>query len=185
MFEITRDDIAALNDEDLRTMIGLLCEAELRRANLPVSAVTWGGNQTAKDGGLDVLVAFLPEARLAGFIPRPATGFQVKKPDMPASEVAKEMKPGGVLRPVIEELAAESGAYAGLLRWSTPPGGAPPRLSNLTPSRATCHRQALFRPGLKVLPVLRPLLVSVANLYAIPSLQMSENTCPSIRYNSS
>lgn len=54
MFEITRDDIAALNDEDLRTLIGLLCEADLRRANLPVSAATWGGNQAAKDGGLDV-----------------------------------------------------------------------------------------------------------------------------------
>jgi len=34
MFEITREDIAALNDEDLRSLIGLLCEAELRRANL-------------------------------------------------------------------------------------------------------------------------------------------------------
>ena len=44
MFEIKRDDIAALYDEDLRMLIGLLCEAELRRVNLPVSAVTWGGN---------------------------------------------------------------------------------------------------------------------------------------------
>ncbi|QQO33174.1 hypothetical protein JJC00_32340 [Bradyrhizobium diazoefficiens] len=111
MFEITRDDIAALNDEDLRTLIGLLCEAELRRANLPVSAVTWGGNQTAKDGGLDVRV-FLPAGTaVAGFIPRAETGFQVKKPDMPASEIAKEMKPAGVLRPVIQELAEASGAY--------------------------------------------------------------------------
>jgi hypothetical protein len=35
----SRATIAALNDEDLRTVIGLLCEAELRHANLPVSAV--------------------------------------------------------------------------------------------------------------------------------------------------
>jgi hypothetical protein len=111
MFEITRDDIAALNDEDLRTLIGLLCEAELRRANLPVSAVTWGGSQTAKDGGLDVRVALPHGTEIEGFIPRPATGFQVKKPDMPPSEIAKEMKPNGILRPVIEELAAASGAY--------------------------------------------------------------------------
>ena len=81
MFEITRDDIAALDDEDLRTLIGLLCEAELRRANLPVSAVTWGGNQTAKDGGLDVRVSLPPGPAIAGFIPRVATGFQIKKPD--------------------------------------------------------------------------------------------------------
>jgi hypothetical protein len=111
MFEIKRDDIAALNDEDLRTLIGRLCEAELRRANLPVSAATWGGDQTAKDGGLDVRVALPPGTLIAGFVPRAATGFQVKKPDMPPSEIPKEMKPRGVLRPVIEDLAAASGAY--------------------------------------------------------------------------
>jgi hypothetical protein len=111
MFEITRDDIAALNDEDLRTLIGLLCEAELRRANLPVAAVTYGGNQTAKDGGLDVRVSLPPGTAIGGFIPRAATGFQVKKPDMPASEIAREMMPKEVLRPMIEELAVASGAY--------------------------------------------------------------------------
>jgi hypothetical protein len=111
MFEITRDDITALDDEDLRTLIGLLCEAELRRANLPVSAVTWGGNQTAKDGGLDVRVSLPPGTVIAGFIPRAATGLQVKKPDMPASEITKEMRPGGDLRPVIAELAAAEGSY--------------------------------------------------------------------------
>src|SRR6267142_6535773 len=113
MFEITRDDIAALNDEDLRTLIGLLCEAELRRAKLPVSAATWGGDQTAKDGGVDVRVALPPGTSIIirDFIPRPATGCQVKKPDMPPSEIPKEMKPKGAVRPVIEELAAISGAY--------------------------------------------------------------------------
>lgn len=73
MFEITRDDIAALDDEDLRTLIGLLCEAELRRLGLPVSAVTWGGNQTAKDGGLDVRVSLPEGTKIEGFIPRGAT----------------------------------------------------------------------------------------------------------------
>src|SRR3984893_2043350 len=97
MFEITRDDIAVLGDEDLRTLIGLLCEAELRRANLPVSAVTWGGDQDAKDGGLDVRVSLPADTKISGFVPRAATGFQVKKPDMPASEISKEMKPKGVL----------------------------------------------------------------------------------------
>ena len=111
MFEITRDDIAALYDEDLRMLIGLLCEAELRRVNLPVSAVTWGGNQTAKDGGLDVRVSLAAATTVTGFVPRAETGFQVKKPDMPPSEIAKEMRSDGSLRPVIEELAAASGAY--------------------------------------------------------------------------
>lgn len=111
MFEITGDDIALLNDTDLRALIGRLCETELRRQGHPVSHVTWGGNQTAKDGGLDVHVALPAGASIDGFIPRPATGFQVKKPDMPRGEILEEMKPGGVVRPVIVDLAKASGAY--------------------------------------------------------------------------
>src|SRR5215207_7601014 len=111
MFEITKEHISALNDTDLRTLIGLLCEAELRRAKLPVAAVTWGGAQTAKDGGLDVRVSLPAGTKVEGFIPRPATGFKVKKHDLPASLVEKEIKPEGSVRRVIEELATESGAY--------------------------------------------------------------------------
>jgi hypothetical protein len=113
MFEITGDDIAALSDDDLRTLIGRLCEAELRRCELSTAAVTWGGNQTAKDGGLDVRVALPADAVVAGFIPKRDTGFQVKKPDMPRGEILEEMKPKPKreLRPVIVELAKVSGAY--------------------------------------------------------------------------
>jgi hypothetical protein len=113
MFEITGDDIFLLGDADLRTLIGLLCEAEMRRQGLPTSAVTWGGNQTAKDGGLDVRVTLPIGTAIRGFIPNPQTGFQVKKPDMPRSEILDEMKPkpASILRPVIVELANASGAY--------------------------------------------------------------------------
>src|SRR5262245_52008144 len=109
-FEITGDNIAELNDEDLRTLIGLLCEAELRRKGLPLAAVTWGGAQTAKDGGLDVHVQ-LSATGIEGFIPKPHTCFQVKKPDMPRASILDEMKPKGVLRPIIVELIRTSGAY--------------------------------------------------------------------------
>src|SRR5450755_1536939 len=111
MFEITGKDIAALNDTDLRSLIGLLCEADLHRGNLSASAVTWGGHQTAKDGGLDVRVALPAGSTIDGFIKRPATGFQVKTPNMQRAKIIAEMKPGGLVRPVIAELARESGAY--------------------------------------------------------------------------
>ena len=111
MFEITRDDIALLNDEDLRSLVGRLCEAELRRRGFPSSYVTWGGNQTAKDGGLDVRVALPAESVIDGFVPRPATGFQVKRQDMPRGEIEEEMRPQKMLRRVIRELADNSGAY--------------------------------------------------------------------------
>jgi len=75
MFEITGDDISLLNDTDLRTLIGLLCEAEMRRRGLPSSAVTYGGSQTAKDGGLDVRAALPAGTPIEGFVPKPQTGF--------------------------------------------------------------------------------------------------------------
>jgi hypothetical protein len=69
------------------------------------------GNQTARDGGLDVRVALPASTPVDGFIKRPATGFQVKTPDMQRAKIIAEMCPGGVVRPVIAELARESGAY--------------------------------------------------------------------------
>ena len=111
MFEITSDDIALLNDEDLRALVGLLCESEARSRGLSPSAVTWGGNQTAADGGLDVRVALPVGAAIEGFVPRAATGFQVKKKDIPRTEILTEMSPNGALRPAIRDLADRSGAY--------------------------------------------------------------------------
>jgi hypothetical protein len=111
MLEITSDDIAGMNDEDLRSLVALLCESEARRRGLSTASITWGGNQTAADGGLDVRVAFPEGTDIEGFVPKAATGFQVKTPDMPRGAIHKEMRPDGVLRPAIRELADESGAY--------------------------------------------------------------------------
>lgn len=111
MLEVTADDIAALADDDLRTLVGLLCEAELRKLGLPTSGVTWGGHQDAADGGIDVRVDLPAETLMSGFIPRAATGFQVKKPDMAAGDIAREMQPNGILRPSIQSLADREGAY--------------------------------------------------------------------------
>ena len=111
MFEITSDDIAELNDSDLRSLVGLLCEAELRQRGLPDSAVTWGGNQNAADGGIDVRVALPAAIIIDGFVPRPLAGYQVKKPDMTAAAIEPEMCPERVLRPSIRALAEGGGAY--------------------------------------------------------------------------
>jgi hypothetical protein len=111
MFDITPNDINQLNDIDLRELVGRLCEAELTSRGLSPAAVTWGGNQTAADGGLDVRVALPPDVAIEGFIPRRSTGFQVKKPDMPRAKIIAEMRPAGTIRPVIQELADEAGAY--------------------------------------------------------------------------
>ena len=120
LFDIAPEHIFALDDEGLRLLIARLCKADLRRRGLPVSAVLYGGNQIAADGGIDVRVELPPDTEISGFIPRPATGFQAKADDMPASEIAKEMCPPKTkrgkgakapLRPSICALAAAGGAY--------------------------------------------------------------------------
>jgi hypothetical protein len=111
LLDITSDDISKLDDKDLRDLIGRLCEAELRKGGHPVSLVTYGGNQDAKDGGIDVRVDLPADTEIRGFIPRPATGFQVKAEDMPAKKIDGEMRPGGALRPSMSALAAQKGSY--------------------------------------------------------------------------
>lgn len=111
MFEIEGKDISELSDSDLRSLIGLLCEAELRSMNLPTAGVTWGGHQNAKDGGIDVRVELKSSVHSDGFIPRSNTGYQVKKPDMPRSAIYKEMMLNGEPKQVIKDLIALNGAY--------------------------------------------------------------------------
>lgn len=111
MFEITADDISLLSDQDLRTLVGLLCEAEARSRGFPASSVTWGGDQNAADGGIDVHVVLPVGTAIEGFVPRADTGYQVKKMDMPPTEILAEMRPHGVIRPSIQKLADQSGAY--------------------------------------------------------------------------
>ena len=111
MFETTADDIALLKDDELREFVSRLCESDLRRRGVSPSYVTWGGDQKAEDGGVDVRVALPHGVEAEGFIPRRDTVYQVKAEDTPASKISSEMKPKGVLRPVIRELADRSGAY--------------------------------------------------------------------------
>ena len=111
MFEITGDDVARLGDADLRTLVARLALAELAAQGLPSSAVTAGGHQDASDGGIDVRVETTRDMPNGDFVPRKVTGYQVKRPDMPASEIVKEMRYGGTLRPSIAQLAADGGSY--------------------------------------------------------------------------
>lgn len=111
MFDITGSDILLLSDEDLRALIGRLCEAELRRNGLSPLAVTCGGNQNATDGGIDVRVAAETAIPLTSAIPRSHVGYQVKVENMPRGKILEEMRPGGLLRASIQELADVAGSY--------------------------------------------------------------------------
>lgn len=111
MLEILGEHIKELNDEDLRSPVGLLCEAELKSQGIPTAGVKWGGNQRAADGGIDVKVEISSTIHQDGYIPKSITGFQVKEPDMFPGEIEKEMRPNGELRESIKQLAEVKGAY--------------------------------------------------------------------------
>src|SRR5258705_391155 len=104
LLEVTGDHIRKLADTDLRVLVVRLCEAELRRCDLPVSAINAGGHQDAPDGGIDVRVRLASiSSTCLDFIPRPNTGFQAKASSMPPAEITAEMRPKGVLRSSIRE----------------------------------------------------------------------------------
>lgn len=111
LIEVTGSDISLLHDDDLRSLIGRLCEADYRSMRLSTKGIKWGGHQDASDGGLDVVVRSDISPPVNSYIPRNNSGFQVKKPKMPSSEIIKEMKPKGILRDEIKSLIQCGGAY--------------------------------------------------------------------------
>lgn len=111
MLEVTGEDIERLGDADLRTLVARLALAELAKQKLQLSAVTAGGHQDAKDGGVDVRVDLKTKPEAPDFVPRAQTGFQVKATGMPAKSIEKEMRPKGVLRSAISELVDLGGSY--------------------------------------------------------------------------
>lgn len=110
IFEVTPAHIEALTDVDLRTLVGYLAEREVVNAGHSASAVTYGGHQLAKDGGIDVRVELM-SGTVDGFVPRLATGYQAKAEDFSAAAIRKEMRPKGTLRESIRELRKSNGAY--------------------------------------------------------------------------
>ncbi|MFT4101663.1 MAG: hypothetical protein QM674_11620 [Burkholderiaceae bacterium] len=112
MFEITSRDVSELDDSDLRELVARLCKASLAAAGRPPPQyVTWGGDQRAPDGGVDVRLNAPRVVAEEAVFPRPLVGYQVKKMPMPRSEIQGEMCPGGVLRPSIRDIVQAGGAY--------------------------------------------------------------------------
>ncbi|MDP5009038.1 MAG: hypothetical protein NWQ13_08680, partial [Glaciimonas sp.] len=56
IFNVCKTNVQQLDDEQARELIARLCQAELRKKGLSPANVTWGGDQRAKDGGVDVRV---------------------------------------------------------------------------------------------------------------------------------
>ncbi|MCD4484799.1 hypothetical protein LQR31_09975 [Chromobacterium vaccinii] len=111
IFRITSADIKALNDGQARELVARLCKAELQARGIGTDSVTWGGDQRAKDGGVDVRVETAPGTAISGYVPKDATVYQVKAEPFAKPKIPGEMAPKGMLRPAITDLVCKSGAY--------------------------------------------------------------------------
>lgn len=111
IFDIDSSFIKELDDENARELVARLCRAELRSHSISESAVSWGGDQRAKDGGVDVRVISPSPLKVKGFIQSENTIFQVKAESFPPAKIKKEVAPKGFLRTSIEELKNRGGAY--------------------------------------------------------------------------
>lgn len=111
MFEITGEDIMALDDVDLRELVGRLCKAEVERDGGATSGVHYGGHQKARDGGVDVEVDIDFSLRKGSYIPKSCTFYQVKEHKMTPKAIEHEMCPQGVRRLIFDELVLKQGSY--------------------------------------------------------------------------
>jgi hypothetical protein len=110
-FEVSVQDIVGLNDSDLRELVARLCMASLADVGLPPTPVTWGGDQRAPDGGIDVRVQLPTGTAASTRFARAVTGIQVKATKMGPGEIQREMCPNGLLRPSIQDLIRAKGSY--------------------------------------------------------------------------
>ncbi|MCE7067217.1 hypothetical protein [Dyadobacter sp. CY326] len=131
LLEITDKDIAALDDTDLRCLIGLLCEAECSKNGISTTAIQWGGPQDAPDDGIDVLVTSDIQFPTGSYIPRSQVIFQSKVTNMTTTLIRKEMMPSGTIRKCITDLAEARGAYIIVSRHSVTPKGYRERKSEM------------------------------------------------------
>ena len=110
-FEVTKELVSRLDDEQLRKLLEHLLIAEANAHGIPHIGISVGGNQTAGDGGVDASIRWSADPVPSGWLPRRLVYFQCKAEAMGPAKLRKEMRPAGAPRPIFAELAAADGAY--------------------------------------------------------------------------
>ncbi|EGE1469473.1 hypothetical protein DMY11_16875 [Escherichia coli] len=111
IFDIEKDELLRLTDSQLEELTARLAEAEVAAHGHSPAWVNWSGSINAPDGGIDVHVQVPIDKLSTGFIERPDTIFQAKKPSMSASAIKNEMETEQGLLPLISEQVSKRGGY--------------------------------------------------------------------------
>ncbi len=111
MFVVSSEEIQRLTDEQARELVARLVRAEAERLNAVNSSVTWGGDQRAKDGGIDVRLASSALSAQTSYVPTRCVGYQVKAEKFPPSKIKGEMVPAGAISASIADLLRDGHAY--------------------------------------------------------------------------
>ncbi len=111
LFTVSSTEIQQLDDEQARELVARLCQAEANKLEAEALDVTWGGDQRAKDGGVDVRFKANRLPTSSTYLPSANAGFQVKAEPFPPAKIGAEMAPKGAIREAIKELALVGGSY--------------------------------------------------------------------------
>jgi hypothetical protein len=111
-FSITIEEVQKLDDKQARELVARLCQAEVLKNGYDISLVTWGGDQRAPDGGVDVRVTFSADSQHSSdwLKRKEKVAIQVKAvKSFAVSDIKKEMG-GDNHIPMLRSLA-DHGAY--------------------------------------------------------------------------
>ncbi len=111
LFLVSSEEIQCLNDEQARELVARLVRAEAKKLDAANGSVTWGGDQRAKDGGIDVRFTSAALAANSSYLPKNCVGYQVKAEKFPPSKISGEMAPAGTISASIADLLRDNHAY--------------------------------------------------------------------------
>jgi hypothetical protein len=111
LFLVSSEEIQLLNDEQARELVARLVRAEAEKMEAANSSVTWGGDQRAKDGGIDVRFTSSALSEKSTYVPKNRVGYQVKAEKFPPSKINGEMAPAGTISASIADLLRGDDAY--------------------------------------------------------------------------
>jgi hypothetical protein len=111
LFLVSSKEIQSLNDEQARELVVRLVRAEAEKLSVVEPSTTWGGDQRAKDGGIDVRFASSALPTASSYLPKECVGYQVKAEKFPPSKISGEMAPKGIFSASIKQLLQDNHAY--------------------------------------------------------------------------